>query len=81
MKYFKLLLKEIKEENQWGQTDKEAVKRGTVAFSFKGKTDDTDYDLKKGDEVMYQYEYGTTIKIDNEEYQLVSLTSLICQKK
>lgn len=78
MTYFKLLLKEIKEENQWGQTDKDAVKRGTVAFSFKGKTDDTDYDLKKGDEVLYQY--GTLCKIDGEDYQLVSLTSLICQK-
>ncbi len=78
MKYFKLLVKEVKQENDWGTTDKDAIKMGKVAFSFKGKTDDTDFDLKKGDEVMYQY--GTLIKIDGEEYQLVSLTSLICQK-
>lgn len=78
MKYFKLLLKEIKEENMWGVPEKDAVKKGKVAFGFKGKTDDTEYDLKKGDEVLYQY--GTSLKIDGEDYQLVSLTSLICQK-
>lgn len=79
MIYFKLLIKEIKEENKWGEAGipKDAVKHGSVAFSFKGKTDDTDYDLKKGDEVMYQY--GTACNIDGEDYQLVSLTSLICQ--
>lgn len=78
MRYFKLLLKEIKEENKWGTLDKDAIKRGKVAFSFKGKTDDTEFDLKKGDEVYYQY--GTATKLDGEEYVLVSLTSLICQK-
>lgn len=77
MKIFKLILKEIKEET-WGVPDKDAVKRGTVVFNFKGKTDDTEYDLKKGDEVYYQY--GTPIKLEGEDYQLVSLTSLICQK-
>lgn len=78
MKYFKLLLKEIKDEDSFGYQEKDAVKRGTVAFSFKGKTDDTDYNLKEGDEVMFQH--GTPLKIDGGEYQLVSLTSLICQK-
>jgi len=78
MKVFKLILKEIKEENKWGIEDKDAVKLGEVAFPFKGKTDDTEFDLKKGDQVYYQY--GTNTKLDGEEYVLVSLTSLVCQK-
>jgi len=79
MKVFKLLLKEVKQESEWvGYEDKDAVKLGKVAFDFKGKTDDTDYDLKKGDELYYQY--GTPAKIEGEDYILVSLTSLVCQK-
>lgn len=78
MRTFKLLLKEIKQENNWGYEDKDAIKLGTVAFPFKGKTDDYDFDLKKGDEVYYQY--GTSCKLNGEEYVLVSLTSLVCQK-
>jgi co-chaperonin GroES (HSP10) len=78
MRTFKLLLKEIKDENKWGVQDKDAIKRGIVAFNFKGKTDDYDFDLKKGEEVYYQY--GTQAKLDGEEYVLVSLTSLVCQK-
>lgn len=79
MKIFKLLLKEIKPESEWpGYEDKDAVKLGKVAFPFKGKTDDTDFDLKKGDEVYYQY--GTTVKLEGQDYILVSLTSLVCQK-
>lgn len=78
MTYFKLLIKEIKQENKWGQTDVNEVKRGNVAFSFKGKTDDTDYDLKKGAIIAYQH--GTPVKIKGEDYQLVSLTSLIWQE-
>jgi co-chaperonin GroES (HSP10) len=78
MKTYKLLLKEIKEENKWGYQDKDEVKRGLVAFPFKGKTDDYDFDLKKGDEVYYQY--GTACKLDGVDYQLVSLTQLVCQK-
>lgn len=75
---YKLLLKEIKEENQWGYDDKEAVKLGKVAFAFKGKTDDTDFDLKEGEEVYYQH--GTKCKLNGEEYVLVSLTQLVCSK-
>lgn len=71
-------MKEIKDENKWGLVDKDAVHRGTVAFDFKGKTDDYDFDLKKGEEVYYQY--GTPAKLDGEDYVLVSLTSLVCQK-
>lgn len=78
MKLFKLLLKEIKQENDWGIEDKDAIKLGTVAFSFKGKTDDTDFDLKKGDEIYYQH--GTAVKFKGEDYVLVSLTQLVCQK-
>ncbi len=79
MRVYKLLLKDIKQETKWeGYEDKEAVKLGEVAFDFKGKTDDTEYDLKKGDKVYYQY--GTPIKLEDQEYVLTSLTSLICQK-
>lgn len=75
---WKLLLKEIKQENEWNYEDKEAIKLGEVAVSFKGKTDDTQYDLKKGDKVYYQH--GSKVKIEDEEYILVSLTSLVCPK-
>lgn len=78
MRAFKLLLKEIKNENVWGVADKDAIKHGKVAFPFKGKTDDTDIEFKKGNEVYYQY--GTTAKLEGEEYVLVSLTSLVWQK-
>ena len=78
MKIYKLLLKEIKKENPWGYQDKDEIKLGEVAFDFKGKTDDTEYDLKKGDQVYYQY--GTNGILNGEEYILVSLTSLVCQK-
>lgn len=78
MKTYKLLLKEVQQENSWGYQDKEAIKLGKVAFPFKGKTDDYDFDLKKGDEVYYQY--GTNAKLDGEDYILVSLTSLVAQK-
>lgn len=74
---WKLLLKEIKQDNIWGQPV-DSVKLGKVAVNFKGKTDDTEFDLKKGDEVYYQN--GALIKIEGEDYQLVSLTSLICPK-
>jgi co-chaperonin GroES (HSP10) len=75
---YKLLLKEVEQENTWGYQDKDAIKLGKVAFPFKGKTDDYDFDLKKGDEVYYQY--GTNAKLNGEDYVLVSLTSLVCQK-
>ena len=78
MTTYKLLLKEIKEETPWGYQDKEAIKLGLVAFPFKGKTDDYDFDLKKGDEVYFQY--GTNCKLKGEDYILVSLTSLVAQK-
>jgi len=71
---YKLLLKEVKQEPEWeGFEDKDVIKLGEVAFDFKGKTDDTEFDLKKGDKLYYQY--GTPAKIEGEEYILVSLTS------
>ena len=78
MIFFKLLLKEVKQESAWGLEDKDEIKKGLVAFAFKGKTDDTDFNLKKGDEVYYQH--GTPMKFDGQEYILVSLTQLVCQK-
>ena len=80
MKVFnnKLILKEIKEENKWGVTDKDALKRGLVAFPFMGKIEDEAIELKKNDEVYYQY--GNAIKLDGVDYILVSANNLICQK-
>ena len=78
IKTYKLILKEVEQENAWGYQDKDAIKLGKVAFPFKGKTDDTEFDLKKGDEVYYQY--GTNAKLDGEDYILVSLTSLVALK-
>jgi len=78
MKTYKLLLKEIKQENTWGYQDKDEIKLGKVAFPFKGKNDDTEFDFKKGDELYYQY--GTPAKLDGEDYILVSLSSLVWQK-
>ena len=75
---YKLLLKEIKTEDNWGYQDKDAIKLWEVVFPFKGKTDDTEFDLKKGYKLYYQY--GTNAKLYGEEYVLVSLTSLVGQK-
>ena len=78
MQTFKLMVREVKQEDAFGYVDKDAVKLGTVAFPFKGKTDDYDFNLKKGDKVYFQY--GNPVKLDGEEYTLVSLTNLVCQK-
>lgn len=76
---YKLLLKEVVQDTEWeGSKDKDAVKLGKVAFAFKGKTDDYDFDFKKGDEVYYQY--GNRAVLDGEEYILVSLTQLVSSK-
>lgn len=78
MRIFKLLLKEIKTETEWDYEDKEAVKSGEVAYDFKGKVDEELIELKKGDIIYYQY--GTKVKLDNEDLVLVSLSSIVCQK-
>lgn len=78
MKLFKLILKEIKQENEWGYKDKDEVKLGEVAFDFTGKVDEVEVQFKKGDKVYYQY--GTEAILDGENYVLVSLNSLVCLK-
>lgn len=78
MRAYKILLKEIKEENVWGYQDKEAVKCGEVAFDYKGKLDDEVIELKKGDKVYYQY--GNPAKLEGVDYTLISLNSLVWQK-
>lgn len=78
MRAFKILLKEIKQENEWDYEDKDEVKLGEVAFDFKGKLDEEDLELKKGDQVYYQY--GTKAKLEGETYVLISTNSLVWQK-
>lgn len=75
MAQYKLLLKEIKQPSEYGYEDKDQVKLGEAAFDFKGKTDDYDFEFKKGDKVYYQY--GTRAVMNNQEYMLVSLTQLV----
>lgn len=78
MKAFKIILKEIEQENIWGNKDKDEVKLGKVVFDFKGKLDEEVIELKKGQEVYYQY--GTNAKLNGEEYILISTNSLVCLK-
>lgn len=70
----KLLVKEIKTENKWNYEDKEEVKHGIVSFAFKGEN----VELKRDDEVFYQY--GNNVKIEGNEFVLVSESNLIAQK-
>ena len=75
MTLYKLLLE--------GETSGEFIdplefKKGKVAFPFKGKTDDYEFDFKKGDEVYYQH--GTECRLDGKDYILLSLTQIVCQK-
>lgn len=78
MKAFKLLLKEVPQEITWEGKKEDEIKLGKVAFPFKGKLDDEVIELKKGDEIYYQY--GNPAKLDGEDYVLVSLNSLVWQK-
>lgn len=72
---YKLLVKELKQENKYGYADKDEIKLGVVGFDFKGKNDDTEFNFKKGDKVYYQY--GTKGVLNGEEYLLVSLNNLV----
>lgn len=66
---------EIKQETQWeGYEDKEAAKLGKVAFDFKGE----DLEVKKGDEIYYQY--GNKTKIEDKDYSIVSERDVLCLK-
>lgn len=79
MRCFKILLKEVKQENSFGDyNDKDEVKLGEVAFPFRGKLEDEEVSLKKGDKVYYQY--GNAAKLDGVDYVLISLNSLVCLK-
>lgn len=78
MRAFKLILKEIKQEDKWGVENKDAVKLGEIAFDFKGKLDDEVVEFKKGEQIYYQY--GNPATLDSEEYVLVNLSSLVWQK-
>lgn len=78
MRSFKLLVKEIKQENSWGFQDRDQVKLGEIAFDFKGKLDDEPIELKKGEQVYYQH--GSPALLEGEEYVLISLNSLVWQK-
>lgn len=78
MRAFKLLLKEVKQENKWDYEPKDEIKLGKVAITFTGMVDDNPVEFKKGDEIYYQH--GTKATLDGEDYILVSLTSIVCLK-
>jgi co-chaperonin GroES (HSP10) len=77
MRSYKLLLKEIKQESEWGEDarSKDEVKLGEVAFDFKGKLDEEVIELKKGHKIYYQY--GTSAKLNGEDYVLISTNSIV----
>lgn len=75
MRSYKLLLKEINQENEWDYQDKDQVKLGEVVFDFKGKLDDEEIELKKGHKLYYQY--GNSAKLNGEDYILISTNSLV----
>lgn len=79
MRCFKILLKTVKKEDTFGDYyDKDEVKLGEVAFDFKGKLEDEEISLKKGDQVYYQY--GNPAKLDGMDYVVISLNSIVCLK-
>ncbi len=74
----KLILRPVKTENKWDYEDKDEVKLGELAYPFKGKIDDEIVEIDEKEQVFYQY--GTKVKIDGEEFELVSVSNLILQK-
>lgn len=76
IKVFKILLKELKEENKWGYEEKGGVKVGEVVFPFKGE----DFELKKGDIVYFQDDYPKKFILDGKEHISTNPQNLICQK-
>jgi co-chaperonin GroES (HSP10) len=74
----RLLLTAKEKKQAWDGLKDESVKLGTVAFPFDGKVEEETVSLAKGDEVYYQY--GTNIRLDDEEYVLVRISDLVCQK-
>jgi chaperonin GroES len=78
----KILLKRLEAESKTKsgivlpETAKEKPKRGTVIAVGDGKLLDSGerakFQVKKGDEVIFASYAGTEIKIDNEEYLVLS---------
>ena len=78
----KILLKRVEAEAKTKsgivlpETAKEKPKRGTVVAVGDGKLldngDRAKFQVKKGDEVIFASYAGTEIKIDNEEYLVLS---------
>jgi chaperonin GroES len=78
----KILLKRLEAETKTKsgivlpETAKEKPKRGTVIAVGDGKLLDSGerakFQVKKGDEVIFASYAGTEIKIDNEEYLVLS---------
>jgi chaperonin GroES len=78
----KILLKRLEAETKTKsgivlpETAKEKPKRGTVIAIGDGKLLDSGerakFQVKKGDEVIFASYAGTEIKIDNEEYLVLS---------
>lgn len=75
MKIYKLLVRELTQEDQWGYNDKDAVKLGEVVFPYKGKIDDEEVGFTKGQKLYYQY--GNKAVFNGEELVVVSLNSLV----
>lgn len=76
MKAFKILLKEIKEENIWGTNDKEEARKGEVVFDYKNE----EIELKKGAIVYYDHDYVKNISVEGKQYLSINPTNLVCQK-
>ena len=78
----KILLKRVEAESKTKsgivlpETAKEKPKRGTVIAVGDGKLLDSGerakFQVKKGDEIIFASYAGTEIKIDNEEYLVLS---------
>jgi chaperonin GroES len=78
----KILLKRLEAESKTKsgivlpETAKEKPKRGTVIAVGDGKLLDSGerakFQVKKGDEIIFASYAGTEIKIDNEEYLVLS---------
>jgi len=77
MRCFKLILKDIKQKTPWEGT-KDEVKLGEVQFPIELTLDDQPIKLKKGDQIYYQY--GSPAVIDGQDYILVGVNSIVCQK-
>lgn len=76
IKAYKILLKEIKEENPWGYEATGQVKVGQVMYDFKSE----DVELKKNDIVYFQDDYVKKLTLDGEQLLSTNPTNLICQK-